>query len=64
MSDLNDDLLDSVKGNSHRICGILEVESGKLMFVHLDMDATEMQYDLEEYTDPQYVLVTLDVILI
>lgn len=49
---------------SQRIHGIYDVKKKKMLYVHLDMEQVELEYDMGSYLEPQQVIVTLEILIV
>jgi hypothetical protein len=56
-------LIKKIKNRPHRIYGVFDYQVGKLIMVHLDREALEMEYDIGNYDEERFKIVTFNVIL-
>lgn len=57
-------VLAEIKPKDYRIYGIFDFEKKVLVYVHLNEEQVDLEYELEGYTDARYDIVEFDVRLI
>lgn len=55
------DKLSKLKAKVYQIYGIFDFKKMKLVYVNIDYEKTEMEFDLELYDDERYDIVTFSV---
>ncbi len=56
-------LLKKIKGQTHSIYGIFDFKLGILISVNIDQESLELEYDLQNYNEDRFKIVTFEVIL-
>jgi len=56
--------LTKLKPNQYRIYGIFDFKSDKLVYVHMDYEQTELEFEIGDYDSEQYDIVSFDVVLV
>lgn len=57
-------VLEKIKPKDYRIYGIFDFETKSLVYVHLNEDQVDLEYELSGYDDSRYDIVEFDVRLI
>jgi len=57
-------LLDKIKPKDYLIYGIFDFEKQTLVYVHMDYDQVEMEFELEGYSEERYDIVEFYIRLI
>ena len=55
--------LGKIKLKRYRVYGIFDFQNERLVYVGLDMEAVQLEYDIEEYNEEQFDIVSFDVLL-
>jgi hypothetical protein len=58
------ELLDKIQPSNYRIYGIFDFTKEELVYVHLDQDQVELEFELSGYSSDRYDIVEFEVILI
>lgn len=64
MSEKKKAQLKKLKPSLYKIYGIFDFTEKKLVFVHLDLEKVELEFDLEDYDGERYDVVEFDVCLL
>jgi hypothetical protein len=56
-------ILKRLKGKTHSIYGIYDFKCNVLLFVSLDLETAELEYDLQSYDETCYKVVSFEVLL-
>ena len=55
--------LTKLRPTKYRIYGIFDFNSNKLVYVNMDAEQTEMEFEIGDYDDNQFDIVSFDVLL-
>ena len=58
------DLLQKLKPKNYRIYGIFDFQKKQLIYIHLDQDQAELEFELSGYSEDRYDIVEFTVQLI
>jgi hypothetical protein len=57
-------VLKDLKASTYKIYGIFDFEEKKLVYVHMDLEQVELEFDLTGYDSDRYDVVSFDVCLL
>lgn len=55
--------LDKLTPDKYRIYGIFNFKTNKLVYVNMELEQAELEFDLEDYNPEQFDIVSFDIIL-
>lgn len=55
--------LGKIRLKRYRVYGIFDFENERLVYVGLDIESVQLEYDIEEYNEEQFDIVSFDVLL-
>jgi len=58
------DLLDKIKPRDYRIYGIFDFQKKQLIYIHLDEEQVELEFELSGYDEERYDIVEFNVRLL
>ena len=57
-------VLKNLKASTYKIYGIFDFQEKKLVYVHLDEEQVELEFDLSDYDSDRYDVVSFDICLL
>jgi hypothetical protein len=57
-------ILKSLKPSTYKIYGIFDFQEKRLVYVHLDVEQVELEFDLEDYDGDRFDVVSFEVCLL
>lgn len=58
------EVLKKLKLSTYRIYGIFDFKTKTLVYIHLDSEQVELEFDLEGYDEERYDVVSFDLALV